>query len=115
MTLETWSRWREPTEREGIRFAAAPEYQVFPTRERPLKPYAAAVKAAATTRRLIRDLDPEVVVADILTVAGALAAELEGRPWATLVPPELPMPFTSVSPLTAADSSCSSTTPQVSV
>lgn len=90
MTLETWSRWREPTEREGIRFAAAPEYQVFPTRERPLKPYAAAVKAAATTRRLIRDLDPEVVVADILTVAGALAAELEGRPWATLVPHVLP-------------------------
>jgi UDP:flavonoid glycosyltransferase YjiC (YdhE family) len=31
-----------------------------------------------------------VVVADILTVAGALAAELEGRPWATLVPHVLP-------------------------
>jgi UDP:flavonoid glycosyltransferase YjiC (YdhE family) len=73
-----------------MRFAAAPEYQVFPTRERPLKPYEAAVKAAAVTRQLIRDLDPEVVVADILTVAGALAAELEGRHWATLVPHVLP-------------------------
>ena len=31
-----------------------------------------------------------MVVADILTVAGALAAELEGRPWATLVPHVLP-------------------------
>jgi UDP:flavonoid glycosyltransferase YjiC (YdhE family) len=31
-----------------------------------------------------------VVIADILTVAGALAAELEGRPWATLVPHVLP-------------------------
>jgi UDP:flavonoid glycosyltransferase YjiC (YdhE family) len=31
-----------------------------------------------------------VVIADILTVAGALAAELEGRPWATLVPHLLP-------------------------
>jgi UDP:flavonoid glycosyltransferase YjiC (YdhE family) len=31
-----------------------------------------------------------VVVADILTVAGALAAELEGKPWATLVPHVLP-------------------------
>jgi UDP:flavonoid glycosyltransferase YjiC (YdhE family) len=90
VTLETWSRWREPTESEGIGFAAAPEYQVFPTRERPLKPYEAAVKAASVTRRLIRELDPEVVVADILTVAGALAAELEGKPWATLVPHVLP-------------------------
>ena len=31
-----------------------------------------------------------MVVADILTVAGALAAELEERPWATLVPHVLP-------------------------
>ena len=63
---------------------------MFPTRERPLKPYAAAVRASAVTRELIRSVDPEVVIADILTVAGALAAELEGRPWATLVPHVLP-------------------------
>jgi UDP:flavonoid glycosyltransferase YjiC (YdhE family) len=73
-----------------MRFAAAPEYQVFPTRERPLKPYQAAVRASASTRELIRQVDPEVVVADILTVAAALAAELEARPWATLVPHVLP-------------------------
>ena len=91
VTLETWSRWREHVEREGMRFAAAPEYQVFPTRERPLKPYAAAVRASAVTAQVIREVDPEVVVADILTVAAALAAELEGRPWATLVPHVLPM------------------------
>jgi UDP:flavonoid glycosyltransferase YjiC (YdhE family) len=90
VTLETWSRWREHVEREGMRFAAAPEYQVFPTRERPLKPYAAAVKASAATRELIRATDPEIVVADILTVAAALAAELEERPWVTLVPHVLP-------------------------
>jgi UDP:flavonoid glycosyltransferase YjiC (YdhE family) len=74
-----------------MRFAAAPEYQVFPTRERPLKPYAAAVRASAETARVIREVDPEIVVADILTVAAALAAELEERPWATLVPHLLPM------------------------
>jgi UDP:flavonoid glycosyltransferase YjiC (YdhE family) len=91
VTLETWSRWREHVEREGMRFAAAPEYQVFPTRERPLKPYVAAVRASAETARVIREVDPEIVVADILTVAGALAAELEERPWATLVPHVLPM------------------------
>jgi UDP:flavonoid glycosyltransferase YjiC (YdhE family) len=88
--LETWSRWRDHVEREGMRFAPSPEYHVFPTRERPLKPYAAAVRACAETRRLIRDVDPELVVADILTVAAALAAELEQRPWATLVPHVLP-------------------------
>jgi UDP:flavonoid glycosyltransferase YjiC (YdhE family) len=91
VTLETWSKWREHAEREGMRFAAAPEYQVFPTEGRALKPYVAAVRASAETRRLIREVDPEVVVADILTVAATLAAELEGRPWATLVPHVLPM------------------------
>ena len=90
MTLETWRKWRDHVEREGIGFAAAPEYRVFPTLGRPLKPYEAAVRASSRTRGLIRDLDPEVVVADILTVAAALAAELEERPWATLVPHVLP-------------------------
>ena len=86
VTLETWTRWREDVEREQIRFAPAPEYQVFPTRERPLKPYAAAARAALETRPLIRELVPHVVVNDVLTLAPALAAELEGRPRATLVP-----------------------------
>jgi UDP:flavonoid glycosyltransferase YjiC (YdhE family) len=88
--LETWSRWQEQVEREGMRFAAAPEYQVFPTRERPLKPYEAAVRASAVTRSLIRELDADAVIVDILTAAGGLAAQLEERPWVTLVPHVLP-------------------------
>ena len=72
-------------------FAAAPEYQVFPTRERPLKPYVAAVRASQVTRELIRSVDPDVVVADILTSAASLAAQLENRPWVTLVPHVMPM------------------------
>jgi UDP:flavonoid glycosyltransferase YjiC (YdhE family) len=63
---------------------------VFPSLGRPLKPYEAAVRASSRTRALIGEVDPEVVVADILTVAAALAAELEERPWATLVPHVLP-------------------------
>ena len=39
VTYETWSRWREPVEAHGMRFVPAPEYPVFPTRERPLSPY----------------------------------------------------------------------------
>jgi UDP:flavonoid glycosyltransferase YjiC (YdhE family) len=38
------------------------------------------------TRSLVRDVAPDVVVADILTLAPALAAELEDVPWATLIP-----------------------------
>ena len=50
--IETWQRWREPREAAGMVFAAAPEYQVFPTRERPLKPYEAAVLAAQDDARV---------------------------------------------------------------
>ncbi len=81
-----------------MRFAAAPEYPVFPTRGRPLSPYAAAVRAAGETRPLVRSIDPHVVVVDILTVAGGLAAEAEGRPWATLVPHVLPTPSPGLPP-----------------
>jgi UDP:flavonoid glycosyltransferase YjiC (YdhE family) len=84
--VETWQRWREPAEAAGMEFAAAPEYQVFPTRERPLKPYAAAVRAAGQTREVVRAFRPDVVVSDVLTPAPALAGELEGVPVATLVP-----------------------------
>ena len=90
--LETWERWRGVVEGEGIGFAPAPEYPVFPTREHPLSPYDAAARASAVTRRLVREVDPELVVADILTLAAALAAELERRPWASLVPHLLPTP-----------------------
>jgi MGT family glycosyltransferase len=74
-----------------MRFEPAPEYQVFPTREQPLKPYEAAARAARETQPLIEDVDPDVVVADILTVAAGLAAEIAGRPWATLVPHVMPV------------------------
>ena len=67
-------------------FEAAPEYHVFPTRERPLKPYEAVVRATAQTRPLVAALRPDAVVADILTLAPALAGELEGVPVATVIP-----------------------------
>jgi UDP:flavonoid glycosyltransferase YjiC (YdhE family) len=77
-------------------FSAAPEYQVFPTRERPLKPYEAAVQAARETVPFVQSFGPDVAVSDILTAAPALAAELRGVPVATLIPhlhPLLPSGF----------------------
>jgi UDP:flavonoid glycosyltransferase YjiC (YdhE family) len=84
--IQTWRRWEDAAVSAGMTFAAAPEYQVFPTRERPLKPYEAAVRAAVETAPFVREFAPSVAVSDILTPAPALAAELCGVPVATLVP-----------------------------
>ena len=86
VALQTWRRWEEHAVAAGMTFAAAPEYQVFPTRERPLKPYEAVVRAARETVPSVREFAPDIAVADILTAAPALAAELCGVPVATLVP-----------------------------
>jgi MGT family glycosyltransferase len=98
VTIETWSRWRDQVERGGMRFVAAPEYPVFPTRERPLQPYEAVVAATPVTRRAIVEAEPDVVVHDVLTLAPALAAELEGLPAATLIPHPYPVPNPGLAP-----------------
>jgi UDP:flavonoid glycosyltransferase YjiC (YdhE family) len=89
VTLQTWQRWQQHVQAEGIDFAPAPEYQVFPSGRAGsahLDFYEAVVQATVDTLPLVRELAPDVVVADILTLAPALAAELDGRPRATLVP-----------------------------
>jgi MGT family glycosyltransferase len=86
VTLQTWRRWQQHVEAEGMRFVPAPEYQVFPSGPEPLDFYEAVVHATVDTVPLVRELRPDVVVADILTLAPALAAEIEGRPRATLIP-----------------------------
>ena len=90
VTLQSWERWREHAERGGMRFSAAPEYHVFPTRRRPLKPYEAAARAARDTAPVIAEGGFDAVVADILTLAPALAGEMAGVPVATLVPHVFP-------------------------
>ncbi len=93
VTLQTWRRWQEQVEGEGLRFAAAPEYTVFPSGGpggEPLDFYEAVVHATEDTLPLVRELRPDAVVADILTLAPALAAELNGIPRATLIPHVFP-------------------------
>jgi UDP:flavonoid glycosyltransferase YjiC (YdhE family) len=86
VTLQTWTRWREHVQAEGMTFATAPEYQVFPSGPEPLDFYEAVAHATRDTRPLVRELRPDVAVSDILTLAPALAAELEGVRCATLIP-----------------------------
>jgi UDP:flavonoid glycosyltransferase YjiC (YdhE family) len=89
VTLQTWKRWRKQVEAEGLAFAPAPEYEIFPSGgagSPSLDFYEAVVHATTDTIPLVRELAPDVVVADILTLAPALAAELENVPCATLIP-----------------------------
>jgi UDP:flavonoid glycosyltransferase YjiC (YdhE family) len=86
VSLQTWTKWQEAVEGEGISFAAAPEYQVFPSGPEPLDFYEAVVHATRDTLPLVESLKPDVVVADILTLAPSLAAEICGVRCATLIP-----------------------------
>ena len=96
VTVETWRRWRQPIEAEGLRFTAADEYTVFP----PPPPGAGpgAADAARALLPLLAELDPELVVSDVITLAPALAAELHCCRRASLIPHLYPvhqpaMPF----------------------
>jgi UDP:flavonoid glycosyltransferase YjiC (YdhE family) len=85
--VETWLRWKDDVEAAGLRFAPAPEYPVFPQLgQEPLSHYETARRAARDTAPLVDDFAPDVVVADILTLGPALAAEMRGVPRATLIP-----------------------------
>jgi UDP:flavonoid glycosyltransferase YjiC (YdhE family) len=86
VTLQTWERWRAPVEAEGLTFAPAPEYSAFPISDQPLDFYEAVVYATRDTLPLVRELRPDVVVHDILTLGPALAGELAEIPCATLIP-----------------------------
>ena len=86
VALETWERWRPDVQAAGVKFTATAEYPVFPSRDRPLKPFEAVVRSTPRTRRALTAFAPDVVVHDILTLAPAIAGELEGVPVATLIP-----------------------------
>jgi UDP:flavonoid glycosyltransferase YjiC (YdhE family) len=86
VTVQTWRRWQQHIEADGLDFAPAPEYSVFPSGPEPLDFYEAVVHATHDTVPLVRELQPHVVVADILTLAPALAAEIARVPRATLIP-----------------------------
>jgi MGT family glycosyltransferase len=87
VVFETWEKWREVLDAEGIEFHAAEEYRVFATRD---ADGPAAGDAAVALLPLLEELRPDVVVNDILTLAPALAAERAEVRWATLIPHVFP-------------------------
>ncbi len=99
VVVETWERWREPIEAEGLRFEPAEQYKVFPPPPPGAEP--GPGEAAVALAPLFEEWRPDLVVSDILTLAPALAAELHGVRRATLIPHLYPvhqpaMPFFGV-------------------
>ncbi len=101
VVFETWVKWKLDVEATGMTFAPAPEYQIFPTQGPPLGHYEAAVRAVGETEPRLRALAPDAVVADILTLAPALAAERLGIRWASLIPHICPLGAPGVPPFSS--------------
>jgi UDP:flavonoid glycosyltransferase YjiC (YdhE family) len=86
VVIETWEERREAVEGEGLGFAAAEEYRMFPPPDPGSAEGQHAAEAARALLPLLEDFRPHVVVSDILTLAPTLAAERAGIPLATLIP-----------------------------
>ena len=86
VTIETWEERRAAVEGEGLGFAAAEEYRMFPPPDPDSAEGLHAAEAARALEPLLDDFRPHAVVSDILTLAPTLAAERAGVPLATLIP-----------------------------
>jgi MGT family glycosyltransferase len=86
VTIETWEERRAAVEGAGLGFAPAEEYRMFPPPNPDSAEGAHAAEAARALQPLLEEMRPHAVVSDILTLAPALAAEVAGVPWATLIP-----------------------------
>jgi MGT family glycosyltransferase len=86
VVIETWEERRAAVEGEGLGFAAAEEYRMFPPPDPESEEGQHAAEAALALQPLLDEFRPHAVVSDILTLAPALAAERAGIPLATLIP-----------------------------
>jgi UDP:flavonoid glycosyltransferase YjiC (YdhE family) len=86
VVIETWEERRQAVEGEGLGFAAAEEYRMFPPPDPDSEEGQHAAEAARALAPLLEDFRPHAVVSDILTLAPTLAAERAGIPLATLIP-----------------------------
>lgn len=84
VVIESWERWRGAIEELGLGFRAAEQYEVFPPP--PPGEGSGAAEAAEALLPLFDEFEPELVVADILTLAPSLTAELRGVRRVTLIP-----------------------------
>jgi len=69
VVIETWEERRQAVEGEGLGFAAAEEYRMFPPPDPDSEEGQHAAEAARALAPLLEDFRPHAVVSDILTLA----------------------------------------------
>ncbi|MBJ7353715.1 MAG: hypothetical protein JHC98_02730 [Thermoleophilaceae bacterium] len=83
--VHTWFRWEEHIVNAGAEFLKAPKFDVEDGEQVPDVHQAAAL-ATEQLSEVVRERKPDVIVGDVLTLASALTAELNGIPFVTSVP-----------------------------
>jgi UDP:flavonoid glycosyltransferase YjiC (YdhE family) len=101
-TLLTGTKWLETATSAGI--AATELLGLDPAEsdndaDAGAKIHQRAARMAVLNAPLLADLAPDLVVSDVITVAGGLAAELMGLPWIELNPQPLYLPSKGLPPL----------------
>ncbi|MBW3657498.1 MAG: glycosyl transferase [Actinobacteria bacterium] len=100
VTIGTGTQHRAATESAGLRFVELP--LLAPTdRDHDMGQliWGRGAEMATPLAELLRPLAPDVVVSDVLTRAGAFAAELLGVPWVELSPHHLFEPDPAIPPV----------------
>ena len=85
VAIHTWFRWQEHIEAAGIEFFRAPKFETPPGAPVP-DVHEAAALAAEELATVVRGWQPDVIVTDVLTLSGSLAAEMCSVPYVSFVP-----------------------------
>ena len=99
VSVATSERWRDVVEGEGMRFAAGEDEIVPPGDPEGERASEATVSVVRGLVGTVRDLKPDVIVSDGLTLPVALAAEVEDVRHATLHPEIYPVQEPGLPPL----------------
>lgn len=100
--LFTSPRWREAVEAAGVQWERLPALAPRPEdddSDQGQRLHARAAYMATPLAAELRRMRPDLVVSDVLTVAGGLAAEKLGVPWVELSPHPLYLPSVGLPPI----------------
>ncbi len=102
VTLLTGAEWLEPARAAGlaaVELAGLDATDADDDADAGAKLHQRAARMAVLNVPRLGELDPELVVSDVITVCGGLAAELLGVPWVELNPHPLYQPSRGLPPL----------------
>lgn len=100
--LLTGTRWLQRAREEGLECAELPGLAAAPTdddTDAGARLHARAARMSTDLLPVLRELDPDLVVADVLTAGGGLAAERASLPWVEVSPHPLYLPSRGLPPI----------------